>query len=882
MKQRQECSKKTKQHLTDFTQNALSRRNFLRGGSALAVNALLQGCGGTDTQSNATLSTSNLSGLVNAKNFANNAVLQSAMSGVITDTMNQTFIENTNIGTLKWITTNPAPSHEIEGYASATTIGIKESLTVFVSTIASSYTYEIYRMGYYGGMGGRLLGTKSGLTGTNQTSLTTFDTEFNAPNCTSWKPSFSITIPDTWVSGVYLIKLTMENAGSYARYVPFIVRSEKPTAVLVPLATATYQAYNNWGINAPFASKTSTVTDCYSLYDQFACDLTNINGDKLSFANTHVNSVSFNRPLLSGWGTGDILSYTLPFIAWLESNGYDVSYCDSLDLHSGMTVTSHFGVVLSLAHDEYFSFEMRQQYENAIGSGTSAFFWGANPMYWQVRMGGDQISFNTNRNMVCYKMLSLVAPPTAGVCGSPSNVTGVDPWYQQYQQNGNTDIGSRITARWRDPILGKPEQNVVGQMYIEWIQDFNLYDWYPTTTSHWTFTNSGVSTTVPVKGIIGCEFDGVYPVGKTDWMAGSKPLNITKIPNLVTLASSKVNTWGTANSTIYQAGAAWVFSAGTITWGWGLSDLYFPHLAAGITANKGISSPVIQRMSANLLDTAISGTLPGGARIGVLHSNGDAFVSEGRLLSYMHPVGQKIKKLLVNGDRIGMLDNAGNVWVRNGIHGTPWVLMSTAGATDFALDGVRVGILYSNQNLYICEGELDPKTAQWVSSSVTNFAMNKNIIAAIQNTNNGSLYVKSGTIGTAWTLMSTGISKVTISDSGRLGTLSINGDAAVCDGTANSNAIWNTVSYGIVDIRLAGNRIGVLKAGELYVKDGAYDASWTLESTNVQGFDLCEARIGVCKADGSTFVKDGSLDAGWTNISLNGNSISLGKTYATN
>src|SRR5262249_1819646 len=64
-------------------------------------------------------------------------------------------IENQNTGTTGWIITNTANNHEIEGYASLTSVNAGGQLSFFVNTIDPQYTLTLYRLGYYGGAGGR-------------------------------------------------------------------------------------------------------------------------------------------------------------------------------------------------------------------------------------------------------------------------------------------------------------------------------------------------------------------------------------------------------------------------------------------------------------------------------------------------------------------------------------------------------------------------------------------------------------------------------------------------------------------------------------------------------------------------------------------------------
>ena len=64
-------------------------------------------------------------------------------------------IENQSPGTTGWRLTNVANNNEIEGYASKTSVNAGDQIDLFVNTIDPQYTLTIYRLGYYGGLGGR-------------------------------------------------------------------------------------------------------------------------------------------------------------------------------------------------------------------------------------------------------------------------------------------------------------------------------------------------------------------------------------------------------------------------------------------------------------------------------------------------------------------------------------------------------------------------------------------------------------------------------------------------------------------------------------------------------------------------------------------------------
>src|SRR5207237_8466049 len=62
---------------------------------------------------------------------------------------------------------------QIKGYASATSVNQGESLTCHVSgNPAQTYTIDIYRIGWYGGLGGRLLRQSRSLAGVTQAACT--------------------------------------------------------------------------------------------------------------------------------------------------------------------------------------------------------------------------------------------------------------------------------------------------------------------------------------------------------------------------------------------------------------------------------------------------------------------------------------------------------------------------------------------------------------------------------------------------------------------------------------------------------------------------------------------------------------------------------------
>src|SRR5262249_48805963 len=123
--------------------------------------------------------------------------------------------ENEKPGTQDWMLSktgvDPHTKHRcpwIEGYCSRTSIRAGERLSIMVSTNpASPFVIDIYRLGYYGGKGGRHMRQFGPIAGTVQP-----DPEIGHERLRecAWQPSVEFAIPNDWPSGVYVGKLTAE------------------------------------------------------------------------------------------------------------------------------------------------------------------------------------------------------------------------------------------------------------------------------------------------------------------------------------------------------------------------------------------------------------------------------------------------------------------------------------------------------------------------------------------------------------------------------------------------------------------------------------------------------------------------------------------------
>src|SRR5207244_2207824 len=135
---------------------------------------------------------------------------------------NPIVIENQQPGTsqwqIPWGSSATDAAGQIKGYASGVSVNKGESITFYVTTNpAQTYTIDVYRMGWYQGLGGRLMQHTGPLNGVPQTRCPT-DATTGMIEC-HWTPAFILATQTSWTSGIYLARLT--NAQGYQNYIVF-------------------------------------------------------------------------------------------------------------------------------------------------------------------------------------------------------------------------------------------------------------------------------------------------------------------------------------------------------------------------------------------------------------------------------------------------------------------------------------------------------------------------------------------------------------------------------------------------------------------------------------------------------------------------------------
>ncbi len=438
-------------------------------------------------------------------------------------------------------------------------MNLGQTINFKINSSAKAYSMDIYRMGYYGGMGARhVTSITPSVTLPQKQPACLTDSTTNLVDCGNWAITASWQVPTTAVSGIYFVTLTRTDNGGQ-NLIVFIVRNDASTSkLLFQTSDETWQAYNEWQPSSD--STPDPITVGHSLYGPTELfDITN-----------RAYKVSYNRPFHTRDFEEESLSFVFgpefAMVQWLEQNGYDVSYFTSVDAVRNANLIANHKIYLSVGHDEYWSGPKRAAVQAALAAGVNLAFFSGNEGFWKTRWENSIDGTNTAyRTLACYKetyanaVIDPLDPPT---------------W----------------TGTWRDPRFsppadgGRPENALNGTIFMvngPGDDNDNLSILVPQADGKMRFwRNTSVATlgtgqtaTLP-GGTLGYEWDEDLDNGFRP--AGLFHLSTSTYPLTTDLLLDYGETYGagnaTHNMTMYKApSGALVFGAGTVQWPFGLN-----------------------------------------------------------------------------------------------------------------------------------------------------------------------------------------------------------------------------------------------------------------------------------------------------------------------
>jgi hypothetical protein len=464
---------------------------------------------------------------------------------------------------------------KIQGFATDISVNAGETISFKVKADSPAYRIDIYRLGYYGGMGARQVTSirpSVPLPQAQPPCLT--DASVQLYDCGNWAVSASWEVPRDAMSGIHIARLVREDneppswapdnsRTRAARPVPlphaygalglgklanalkeprashmyFIVRDDASRAdLLFQTMDTTWQAYNRAGI-----------TSTYGSFDP-------------ARPMDRAYKVSLNRP----YETRDYRAVNLvfnaeyPMVRWLEANGYDVTYSTGLDSDRRGALIKNHKVFMSIGHDEYWSGAQRAHVEAARDAGVHLAFFSGNDVFWKIRWEPSTDASKTPyRTMVTYKETHANAK--------------IDP------------LPDVWTGTWRDarpfnPEGPKPENALKGTIFTvnAWRNDPLVVPARFAPLRFWR--NTEVARLKPGEqavlgyGILGHEWNedldnGFRPAG----VMRMSETTVNNVPYIQDHGTVYAAGTATHHLTLFRApSGALVFSAGTVQWAWGL------------------------------------------------------------------------------------------------------------------------------------------------------------------------------------------------------------------------------------------------------------------------------------------------------------------------
>ena len=496
----------------------------------------------------------------------------------------------------------------IEGYCDQLSYVAGDRVHVHCSTELPEFSAEVSRFG----LTRQLVWRGEGLSGRSHP----VPEDAYANGC-RWPATFSLEIGDDWRSGFYEIALRPDGNGRPG-HAFFAVRPSASTArapILLVLSTNTYNAYNCFGGECLYTGAHQVSFD-RPLEPGYIVKPIDGDGFDGRFASTEHQGDPEHRRLaayldrtgLPMWtSSAGWWNWERRFTRWAEASGYQLDVAVNGDLERYPDVLDGHRLMVSVGHDEYWSWAMRDTVDAFVERGGNVAFLGGNTMLWQVRLE------DSGRTMVCYKGGARAHDPTMG---------GEDR--------------SRLTSCWSDPLIGRPENLTTGLSF--WRGGYVRIGWAAPRSSgaytvhqpeHWVFAGTGLrygdqlgSESMPV----GYETDGCamtladglpVPTGEDGtplhfevlgtaparlisisdsgceapprfWASLDPPGDLEFAADVVLGSPSSENirrlSYNHAVMGAFSRGGT-VFNAGSADWAYGLDD-----------------DPLVQRVTANVLD----------------------------------------------------------------------------------------------------------------------------------------------------------------------------------------------------------------------------------------------------------------------------------------
>jgi hypothetical protein len=457
--------------------------------------------------------------------------------------------ENLKPGNNTWpIAPGNSPT-AIQGFSTSTQAQVGQNVNIYATTKSRTFVVHAYRMGWYQGKGARLVWTSPTETGINQAACP-LDTSINMVACWNWKISAVMPVTEDFTPGDYLLKLT--SSDNESSYIPLTVWDPKSTATYVVVnRSLVEQGWNTYGGFSFYAGKGNCIID-NSSYP--VCNRARV--------------VSFDRPYDTGNGASDFLTNEYPLISLMEKEGLDVTYITDITLATYPDVLTNHKTLISLDHDESWTYEERVALQTAQAKGLNAIFFGAAAMVRHVRL--EPSILGLNRQEVDYR--NSYEDPLNGTA-SPGQVTG------------NT---------WEVPPASWSPIPQIGVEYSGYLNPNIFVPMVVSDGSSWVFRGTGLTTGSSLSNVVASDFDHVIP-------SGAEPANVevlahSPVPKSESTISGNIWNAMSYSDMVYFTNP--VSHAGTIDTG---NNVWIGDLSRCTNSTPHCAAPALITITNNLL-----------------------------------------------------------------------------------------------------------------------------------------------------------------------------------------------------------------------------------------------------------------------------------------
>lgn len=211
-----------------------------------------------------------------------------------------------------------------------------------------------------------------------------------------WETDFSYVVPDDLRSGVYAVRLKVDDD---EWYVTFFVRPPRGTTtakLAFLVSTATYMAYSNynWMLHERFCEVTEVFWTTLDKGDVF---LQEHNEVGLSTYDTHsdgsgVRYASRLRPVLNMAPKTPLWSFNADthILGWLENQGIEYDVITDEDLHEeGVALLDSYQAVLTGTHPEYYTTPMWDGLRAYLARKGRLVYLGGNGFIWRCALSSE-------------------------------------------------------------------------------------------------------------------------------------------------------------------------------------------------------------------------------------------------------------------------------------------------------------------------------------------------------------------------------------------------------------------------------------------------------------------------------------------------------------